>query len=106
MFCIAYTFKGQVHVFSGRVKIVSHRSYRTSVILKYFCPLHMRLLSLCILVDFPIQIQSIKMGLSIKYFKESQVVFSQLSYISVPDDCRPCVGPDEMPHRGSSFIAG
>ena len=36
---IAYALKGQVHVFAGRVKIVSHSSYRTSAILKYFCPL-------------------------------------------------------------------
>ena len=35
---IAYTFKGQVHVFAGRVKIVSHWSCRTSAILKYFYP--------------------------------------------------------------------
>ena len=40
MFFIAYAFKGQVHVFAGRVKIVSHLSCRTSAILKYFCPLH------------------------------------------------------------------
>ena len=40
MFLIAYAFKGQVHVFAGRVKInVSHSSLRTSAILKYFCPL-------------------------------------------------------------------
>ena len=39
MFFIAYTFKGQVHVFAGQVKIVSHSSCRTSAILKYFCPL-------------------------------------------------------------------
>ena len=39
MLFIAYTFKGQVHVFAGRVKIVSHSSCRTSTILKYFCPL-------------------------------------------------------------------
>ena len=39
MFFIAYAFKGQVHVFAGRVKIVSHSSCRTSSILKYFCPL-------------------------------------------------------------------
>ena len=39
MFFIAYTFKGQVHVLAGRVKIVSHSSCRTSAILKYFCPL-------------------------------------------------------------------
>ena len=42
MFFIAYTFKGQVHVFAGRVKIVSHWSCRTSAILKYvalqICP--------------------------------------------------------------------
>ena len=36
MFCIAYAFKGQVHVFAGRVKTVSHSSCRTSAILKYF----------------------------------------------------------------------
>ena len=36
MFFIAYTFKGQVHVFAGRVKIFSHSSCRTSAILKYF----------------------------------------------------------------------
>ena len=35
MFFIAYTFKGQVHVFAGQVKIVSHSSCRTSAILKY-----------------------------------------------------------------------
>ena len=39
MFFIAYAFKGQVHVFAGQVKIVSHLSFRTSAILKYFCPL-------------------------------------------------------------------
>ena len=38
-FFIAYAFKGQVHVFAGRVKIVSHMSCRTSAILKFFCPL-------------------------------------------------------------------
>ena len=40
MFFIACAFKGQVHVFAGRVKIVSHSSSRTSAILKYFCPLN------------------------------------------------------------------
>ena len=39
MFFIAYAFKGQVNVFAGWVKIVSHSSCRTSAILKYFCPL-------------------------------------------------------------------
>ena len=38
MFFIAYTFKGQVHVFAGQVKIVSHSSCRTSEILKCFVP--------------------------------------------------------------------
>ena len=39
MFSIAYAFKGKVHMFEGRVKIVSHSSCRTSALLKYFCPL-------------------------------------------------------------------
>ena len=39
MFFIAYTLKGQVHVFAGRVKVLSHSSCRTSAILKYFYPL-------------------------------------------------------------------
>ena len=39
MFFIAYAFKGQVHVFAERVKIVSHSSCRTSAIFEYFCPL-------------------------------------------------------------------
>ena len=38
MFFIAYAFKGQVHVFAEQVKIVSHLSWRTSAILKYFYP--------------------------------------------------------------------
>ena len=38
MFCIAYTFKGHVHVFAGGVKAVSHWSCRTSAIFKYFFP--------------------------------------------------------------------
>ena len=39
MFSIAYAFKGQVHMFEGRVKIVSQSSCRTSAILRYFCSL-------------------------------------------------------------------
>ena len=39
MFFTAYTFEGQVHVFAGRVKILSHLSCRTSATLKCFCPL-------------------------------------------------------------------
>ena len=40
MYFIAYTFKGQAHVFAGQVKIVSHSSCRTSATFKYFCPLN------------------------------------------------------------------
>ena len=40
MFFIAIAFERQVHVFAGQMKIVSHLSYKTSAILKYFCPLH------------------------------------------------------------------
>ena len=36
MFFIADAFKGQVHKFAGRVKIVSHQSCRTSAVFKYF----------------------------------------------------------------------
>ena len=39
MFFVAYAFKGHVHAFAERVKVVSHSSCRTSVIFKYFCPL-------------------------------------------------------------------
>ena len=39
MFFIVNTFKGHVHVFAGRVKVVSHLSCRTSTIFKFFCPL-------------------------------------------------------------------
>ena len=35
---IVYALKGQVHVFAGRVKIVSHSTCRTRAILKYFAP--------------------------------------------------------------------
>ena len=34
-----YAFKGQVHMFAGWVKFVSHSFCRTRAILKYFCPL-------------------------------------------------------------------
>ena len=39
MFSIVYASKGQVCVFAGRVKIVSHSSCRTCVLLKYLCSL-------------------------------------------------------------------
>ena len=38
--CLLYTlYRTSIHVFAGRVKIVSHWSCRTSAILNYFCPL-------------------------------------------------------------------
>ena len=37
----SYAYKGQVHVFAGRVKIAIHSSCRTRTILKYVCPLDM-----------------------------------------------------------------
>ena len=44
-FFIAYAFKGHVHVFAGRVKVVSHSSCWTSAIFKYFCPLQRHIVS-------------------------------------------------------------
>ena len=44
-------------------------------------------LTLCILIDFPIPIDTVSMGLSIVHFKGSQVEFSKLRCISFPDDC-------------------
>ena len=41
MFFIACAFKGHVHAFAGRVKVVSHSSCRASAIFKYFCPLNL-----------------------------------------------------------------
>ena len=38
IFFIAYAFKGHVHAFAGRVKVLSQQSCRTSAIFKYFCP--------------------------------------------------------------------
>ena len=48
MFFIAYAFIGQVDVFAGRLKIVSHLSCRTSAMFKYFCPLN----TILILISF------------------------------------------------------
>ena len=50
MFFSAYTFKGQVHVFAGWLKNVSHLSCRTSAILKYFLSPAFIVCSLCLLV--------------------------------------------------------
>ena len=44
MFFNIYAFKGQVHVFAGRVLILSRSSCRTSAMLKYFCPMQRFLL--------------------------------------------------------------
>ena len=44
MFFIAYAFKRHVHLFAGRVKVVSHSSCRTIAIFKYFCPLASQLI--------------------------------------------------------------
>ena len=43
-------------------------------------------LTLCILMDFHIQINAIRMRVSIIYFKESQVETSKLCCSSVPKD--------------------
>ena len=43
---------------------------------KYMVFLYTYSLTLCILMDFPIHIDTISMGQPIVYFKESQVVFS------------------------------
>ena len=47
MFFIACAFKGHVHAFAGRVKVVSHSSCRTSAIFKYFCPLQSMSYEIC-----------------------------------------------------------
>ena len=44
-------------------------------------------LTLCILMDFPIHLDTISMGLPIVYFKGSRVEFSRLWCISVPEGC-------------------
>ena len=44
-------------------------------------------LTLCILMDFPITIDTISMGSSILQFKASQVEFSKLWCISVHESC-------------------
>ena len=44
-------------------------------------------ITFCILLDFPIHIDTINMELPIVFFKGSQVVFSKLSSISVPEGC-------------------
>ena len=44
-------------------------------------------ITLCILMDFPIQINTIRMGLSIIYFKGSQVEISKELCTLVREDC-------------------
>ena len=58
-------------------------------------------LTLCVLMDFPIQIDTISMGLPIMYFKGSQIEFSKLECFSVPECCfnlANSADPDEMQH--------
>ena len=47
----------------------------------------MAMVRCCILMDFPIPIDTLSMGLPIVYFKGSQVEFSKLLCISVPEGC-------------------
>ena len=48
------------------------------------CAYHIKYVTL---VDFPIHIDTIGIGLPIVYFKGSQVEFSNFSCISLPEDC-------------------
>ena len=66
-----------------------------------FSELRSRLLTLCVLMDFPIHIKAIRMGLSIMYLKGPQIVISQLLSNSIPEDCftlTNSVDLDEMQH--------
>ena len=58
-------------------------------------------------MDFPIQINAIRIGLSIIYFKGSWVRISKLCCISVPEDCydiAKSVDPDEMQHSAAFHL--
>ena len=55
-------------------------------------------------MDFPIHIDTIRMGLSISHFKESQVEFSKLWCISVPEGFLILANsayPDKMQHNAA-----
>ena len=63
---------------------------------KKYEPKVRRTLTLCILMDFPIPIGTISMGLPIVYFKGSQVEFSKLGCISDPSSQLPGKGPTDV----------
>ena len=61
-------------------------------------------------MDFPTQINTIRMGLSIKYFKGSHIGLSKLLCIIMMSlkivlNSAKCVDPDEMKLYGSSLFA-
>ena len=98
-FFIAYTFKGQVHVFAGRVKIVSHSSCRSSALLKYFCPLlciiKVSLLKFCfceafmsqstIFQSFTVEVKECSLGRGLLGIRDSVAVGPAIFLLS----CRP-----------------
>ena len=58
-------------------------------------------------MDFPIHIDTISMGLSIVHFKGSQVEFSKLCCIFVPEGCFNVSKqnrPDEMQHYAAFHL--
>ena len=67
-------FPGQVCVFAGQVKIVSHSSCRTSVILKYFCFLiYFTFLSLCKL-ETPLRVLWQTVKTQLKLLQHTRVI--------------------------------
>ena len=60
MFFIAYAFKGHVHAFAGRVKVVSHSSCRTSAIFKFFCLLIMLSIFMVSIISFALTLYLIE----------------------------------------------
>ena len=68
---------------------------------KFMCLHSQEILTLCILMDFPIQIHRIRMGLFIIYFKGSQVEYSTNYVLQSPKIVfiiANSAGPDEMQH--------
>ena len=64
-------------------------------------------LTLCMLMDFLIQIKAKRMGLSIIYFKGSQVVIYQLWCISIHKDVftlTNILDPGEMMHHAAFHL--
>ena len=91
MFFIAYAFKGQVHVFAGQVKIVSHSSCRSSAILKYFCPLQTLkfLPSQPIMIIFSDIFKSFFKNLSSYYMQLTiRALYFQVIICNVPVTCK------------------